>query len=265
MGRASTRVGRRARVRDLRVLDVEPIVPGEPKAKLVLNCLAPVLSGASGATAVDEAFGVGFDFNTHRVEAALGPASVPAGEIAGEIASEGFSIMSAPQSGSRAYRNLIPLPPVGSGWIAIMFTDLNGSTELSGRAGRRHSLQPRARPFRFPVRPGGAQSWLHRQDRGRCGDGRLLTPRRRSPCRPRDPRTMSQLQLPPGRRRECDTYSVEARTSCRTMHRSHYRRCARLLGATVEYRSSPRTSVSPSSATITARSRQSTSPSCRKG
>ena len=81
----SMRVDRRARVRDLRILDVEPIVPGEPEATLVLDRLAPVLSGASGAAAVDDAFGVGFDFNTHGVEAALGPASIPAEEIAGEI------------------------------------------------------------------------------------------------------------------------------------------------------------------------------------
>jgi hypothetical protein len=53
-------------------LDVEPIVPGEPEAALVLDRLAPVLSAASGAAAVDEAFAVGFDFNTQVVEAALG-------------------------------------------------------------------------------------------------------------------------------------------------------------------------------------------------
>jgi hypothetical protein len=44
----------------LRFLDVEPIVPVEPKAALVLDRLAPVLSGVSGAAAVDDAFGVGF-------------------------------------------------------------------------------------------------------------------------------------------------------------------------------------------------------------
>ena len=60
-------------------------MPVEPEATLVLNRLAPFLSGASGATAVDDAFGVGFDFNAHRVEAALGPAPFPAEEIAGEI------------------------------------------------------------------------------------------------------------------------------------------------------------------------------------
>jgi hypothetical protein len=59
----------------LRILDVEPIVPVEPEATLVLDRLAPVLSSASGAAAFDEAFAVGFDFNTHRVEAALGLAS----------------------------------------------------------------------------------------------------------------------------------------------------------------------------------------------
>jgi hypothetical protein len=75
----------RARGRGLRILDVEPIVPVESKAKLVLDRLTRVLGGASGATAVDEAFAVGFEFNPHRVEAALGPASVPAEEIAGEI------------------------------------------------------------------------------------------------------------------------------------------------------------------------------------
>jgi hypothetical protein len=69
-------VDRRARVRDLRILDVEPIVPGEPEAALVLDRLAPILGGASGAAAVDDAFAVGFDFDTHCVEAALGPASV---------------------------------------------------------------------------------------------------------------------------------------------------------------------------------------------
>src|SRR5580700_8922469 len=81
----SIRVDRRARVRDLRILDVEPIVPVEPEAALVLDRLLPVLSGASGAAAVDEAFAVGFDFNAHVVEAAHGPACVPAEEIAGEI------------------------------------------------------------------------------------------------------------------------------------------------------------------------------------
>src|SRR5208337_1168604 len=79
------RVDGRVRVRDLRILDVEPIVPVEPEATLVLDRLAPFLSSASGAAAVDDAFGVGCDFNTHRVEAALGPAAVPAEEIAGEI------------------------------------------------------------------------------------------------------------------------------------------------------------------------------------
>ena len=44
----------------------------------VLDRLAPFLSSASGAAAVDDAFGVGFDFNTHVVEAALGPAALPA-------------------------------------------------------------------------------------------------------------------------------------------------------------------------------------------
>ncbi len=57
----------------------------EPEAALVLDRLAPVLSGASGAAAVDDAFAVGFEFNPHVVEAALGPASLPAEEIAGEI------------------------------------------------------------------------------------------------------------------------------------------------------------------------------------
>ena len=37
----SIRVDRRARVRDLRILDVEPIVPVEPQAQLVLDRLAP--------------------------------------------------------------------------------------------------------------------------------------------------------------------------------------------------------------------------------
>jgi hypothetical protein len=68
--------GRSARpVRGLRILDVEPIVPVEPKAALVLDRLAPVLGGASDAAAVDDAFGVGFDVDTHRVEAALSPAA----------------------------------------------------------------------------------------------------------------------------------------------------------------------------------------------
>jgi hypothetical protein len=53
---------------------------GSPDAALVLDGFAPFLSGASGAEAVDDAFGVGFDFNTRRVEAALGPACVPAAE-----------------------------------------------------------------------------------------------------------------------------------------------------------------------------------------
>ena len=79
------RVDRHARVRDSRIFDVEPIVPVETEAKLVLDRFAPVLSGASDAAAVDEAFAVGFEFNPHVVEAALGPASVPAEEIAGEI------------------------------------------------------------------------------------------------------------------------------------------------------------------------------------
>ena len=55
----SIRVDRRARVRDLRIFDVEPIVPVEPEAELVLDRLAPVLRGASGAAAVDDAFAVG--------------------------------------------------------------------------------------------------------------------------------------------------------------------------------------------------------------
>jgi hypothetical protein len=66
------KVDRRVRVRDLRILDVEPIMPGEPKAALVLDRLAPFLSSAAS---VDEAFAAGFEFNTHVVEAALGPAS----------------------------------------------------------------------------------------------------------------------------------------------------------------------------------------------
>jgi hypothetical protein len=69
----------------LRILDVEPILPLEPEATLVLDRLAPFLSGACDVAAVDDAFGVGFDFNTHVIEAALGPAPVPAEEIAGEI------------------------------------------------------------------------------------------------------------------------------------------------------------------------------------
>ena len=69
------RVDRRIRVRGLRVLDVEPIVPVEPKAALVLDRLAPALSGVSGAAAVDDTFGVGFDFDIYVVEAALGPAA----------------------------------------------------------------------------------------------------------------------------------------------------------------------------------------------
>jgi hypothetical protein len=81
----SIKVDRRVRVRDLRILDVEPIVPVETEAQLVLDRLAPVLSGASGAAAVDEDFAVGFDFSAHRVETALGPSSFPAEEIACEI------------------------------------------------------------------------------------------------------------------------------------------------------------------------------------
>ena len=46
----------RARVRDLRIFDDEPIVPGETEAALVLDRLAPVLSGASRAAAVHEPF-----------------------------------------------------------------------------------------------------------------------------------------------------------------------------------------------------------------
>ena len=65
------RVDRRVRVRDLWNLDVEPIVSVEPEAKFVLDGLAPFLSGASSAAVVDDAFGVGFEFNTHVVEAAL--------------------------------------------------------------------------------------------------------------------------------------------------------------------------------------------------
>ena len=72
------------------------IVPVEPQAQLVLDRLAPVLSGASGAAAVDDAFGVGFDFDAHRVEAALSPTSVPAEEIAGEIRLGWFLGHSAP-------------------------------------------------------------------------------------------------------------------------------------------------------------------------
>jgi hypothetical protein len=73
-------VDRRAQVRDSRILDVEPDLPVESKAKLVLNRLAPFLSGSSDAAAIDDAFAGGFEFDTHVVEAALGPASVPAEE-----------------------------------------------------------------------------------------------------------------------------------------------------------------------------------------
>jgi hypothetical protein len=44
---------------DLRIFDVEPIVPVEPEVTLLLNRLTPFLSGASGAAAVDDAFRVG--------------------------------------------------------------------------------------------------------------------------------------------------------------------------------------------------------------
>ena len=60
----------------MRTLNVEPIVPVEPEATLVLDRLAPVLSSASGAAALDEPLAVGFEFNTHLVEAALRSASV---------------------------------------------------------------------------------------------------------------------------------------------------------------------------------------------
>jgi hypothetical protein len=40
------RVDRRVSVRDLRILDVEPVVPVEPKAALVFDRLAPFLGGA---------------------------------------------------------------------------------------------------------------------------------------------------------------------------------------------------------------------------
>jgi hypothetical protein len=43
----------------LRIFDVEPIVPVESKAKLVLDSRAPVLGGASGVAAVDDAFRTG--------------------------------------------------------------------------------------------------------------------------------------------------------------------------------------------------------------
>ena len=107
------------------------------------------------------------------------------------------------------------------GWIAIMFTDLKGSTELYDALGDATAYNLVRDHFSLPVRPGAAQSWLRRQDRGRCGDGRLLPSRSCGPCGACDPGRCRKLQFRPRRSSECDAHRVEARTSCRTVHRGH--------------------------------------------
>jgi hypothetical protein len=67
-------------------------VPVEPEVTFMLDRLAPFFGGASGDATIDDAFGVGFDFISHRVEAALGPTAFPAARYA----SDGFSVMCAP-------------------------------------------------------------------------------------------------------------------------------------------------------------------------
>jgi hypothetical protein len=62
-----------------------PIARVEPEVTFMLDRVAPFFGGASGDATIDDAFGVGFDFITHRVEAALGPTAVPAKEIPGKI------------------------------------------------------------------------------------------------------------------------------------------------------------------------------------
>ena len=86
------------------------------------------------------------------------------------------------------------------GWIAIMFTDLKGSTELYDALGDAPAYNLVRDHFSFPVGPGAAQSWLRRQDRGRCGHGRLLPSRSRGPRGARDPGRCRKLQLRPWRK-----------------------------------------------------------------
>jgi hypothetical protein len=71
-----------------------------------------------------------------------------------------------------------------------------------------------------------------------------LPSRSRGPCGARDPGRCRELQLGPRQRRARDARRVEARTSCRTVHRSRGGRRARLFRRHCEYRGAPRTSVS---------------------
>jgi hypothetical protein len=127
------------------------------------------------------------------------------------------------------------------GWVAIMFTDLKGSTELYDALGDAPAYQPRSRPFFVPVGPGAAQSRLRRQDSGRCGHGRLLPSRSRRSRGARDPGRCRKLQRRPRRRRDADR--VEARPSCRTLHRGHDGRRARLFRRHRECRGASRKPV----------------------
>jgi hypothetical protein len=127
------------------------------------------------------------------------------------------------------------------GWVAIMFTDLKGSTELYDALGDAPAYQPRSRPFFVPVGPGAAQSRLRRQDSGRCGHGRLLPSRSRRSGGARDPGRCRKLQRRAWRRR--DPHRVEARTSRRTVHRGHHWRRARLFRRHRECRGASRKPV----------------------
>ena len=129
------------------------------------------------------------------------------------------------------------------GWIAIMFTDLKGSTELYDALGDATAYNLVRDHFSFPVRPGAAPSWLRRQDRRRCRHGRVLPPRRRSSRGARDPGRCRKFQFRPQRKQEGDADRVEARTSCRTVRRGDHGRRPRLLRRDREYRGAARTSV----------------------
>jgi hypothetical protein len=127
------------------------------------------------------------------------------------------------------------------GWIAIMFTDLKGSTELYDALGDAPAYNLVRDHFSFLAdRVQRNHGFVVKT----VGDAVMAAfSRSRGPCGARDPGRCRKLQFRARRRRERDANRVEARTSCRTVHRSHDGRRARLLRRDCEYRCAPRTSV----------------------
>jgi Family of unknown function (DUF5939)/Adenylate and Guanylate cyclase catalytic domain/Polyketide cyclase / dehydrase and lipid transport len=129
------------------------------------------------------------------------------------------------------------------GWIAVMFTDLKGSTELYDALGDAPAYNLVRDHFSF-------LSDRVQRNHGfvvkTVGDAVMAAFSASRPCGPRgafDPGRRRKLQCSQRRRRERDADRVEARTSCGTVHRGHDGRGARLFRRHRECRGAPRTPV----------------------